>query len=452
MSRLAWFTPLPPARSGIAAYSAELLPRLLPEHDIDVFVDQPAPGGLSAHDFIWKNLRDPYDLVVYQLGNAACHDYLWPYLARYPGLVVLHDGQLHHSRARALLTRQRADDYREEFRFSHPDAPVEIADLVIATLAGSLYYLWPMLGVAVRSARCVAVHAPRLAEQLRTEFPGAAIETIRMGVSDPRLPGTDSLSRMSAADVRARHNIPGDAMVFAAFGGVTPEKRISQTLRALAAISPYAPHAALMLVGDTADYYDVRAAARRVGVTGRIRVTGYVADEDLAAYVDAADVCVCLRWPTTRETSASWLRCLAAGRPTIITDLTHNDEVASLDPRTWTTLPAAVAPGSLPPGEAEPAVCVSVDLLDEEHSLALAMRRLELDNDLRAELGQCARAWWARTHTLDVMVSDYRRVLAQALKRPLPAPVVLPAHFRADGTELARQVTAELGVTVDFLA
>ncbi|MBE3071334.1 MAG: glycosyltransferase family 4 protein, partial [Acidobacteria bacterium] len=366
MARLAWFTPLPPARSGIAAYSAELLPRLLPEHDIDVFVDQPAPGGLSAHDFIWKNLRDPYDLVVYQLGNAACHDYLWPYLARYPGLVVLHDGQLHHSRARALLTRQRADDYREEFRFSHPDAPVEIAELVIATLAGSLYYVWPMLGVAVRSARVVAVHAPRLAEQLRTEFPGAEIETIRMGVSDPHRPGTDSLSRMSAADVRARHHIPGDAMVFAAFGRVTPEKRISQTLRALAAISPYASHAALMLVGDTADYYDVRAHARRVGVTGRLKVTGYVADEDLAAYLDAADVCVCLRWPTTRETSASWLRCLAAGKPTIITDLTHNDEAAALDPRTWTTLPAATAPGSLPPGEVESAVCVSVDLLDEE--------------------------------------------------------------------------------------
>ena len=37
----------------------------------------------------------------------------------------------------------------------------------------------------------------------------------------------------------------------------------------------------------------------------------------------AADICACLRWPTNRETSASWLRCLAAGRPTIVTDLAH---------------------------------------------------------------------------------------------------------------------------------
>ena len=33
-------------------------------------------GVFSAHDFVWKQLREPYDLVVYQLGNAACHDYM----------------------------------------------------------------------------------------------------------------------------------------------------------------------------------------------------------------------------------------------------------------------------------------------------------------------------------------------------------------------------------------
>ncbi len=39
--RLAVFTPLDPVRSGISAYSAELLPRLAGRHDIDVIVDEP---------------------------------------------------------------------------------------------------------------------------------------------------------------------------------------------------------------------------------------------------------------------------------------------------------------------------------------------------------------------------------------------------------------------------
>ena len=92
-ARLAWFTPLPPVRSGIAAYSAELLPRLAGSYAIDVFVERPAAAGggsgvFDAHDFLWRHAQRPYDLTVYQIGNETCHDYMWPYLVRHPGLVV----------------------------------------------------------------------------------------------------------------------------------------------------------------------------------------------------------------------------------------------------------------------------------------------------------------------------------------------------------------------------
>ena len=96
--RLAWFSPMPPSSSGIAAYSAEVLPHLRARGlVIDVYVDpsqrpDSSDGVAAAHDFVWRHRRAPYDLVVYQLGNASCHDYMWGYLFRYPGLVVLHDG------------------------------------------------------------------------------------------------------------------------------------------------------------------------------------------------------------------------------------------------------------------------------------------------------------------------------------------------------------------------
>src|SRR5690348_8647759 len=94
LRRLAWFAPLPPVRSGVAQYNVELLPGLAVHYAIDIFVEgqartPAAPAGASifdAHDFVWKHARQPYDLVVYQLGNATCHDYMWAYLARYPGL------------------------------------------------------------------------------------------------------------------------------------------------------------------------------------------------------------------------------------------------------------------------------------------------------------------------------------------------------------------------------
>ena len=51
----------------------------------------------------------PYDLIVYHLGVAPCHDDVWPCLLRHPGLVVLHDDNLHDARARMLLAQGRAD-------------------------------------------------------------------------------------------------------------------------------------------------------------------------------------------------------------------------------------------------------------------------------------------------------------------------------------------------------
>ena len=57
-------------------------------------------------------------------------------------------------------------------------------------------------------------------------------------------------------------------------------------------------------------------------------------DEQLAAELRSADVCLCLRWPTARETSASWLRCLAAGKPTVVPDQLSIVDVPDARPAT----------------------------------------------------------------------------------------------------------------------
>src|SRR3954447_27001342 len=133
--RLAWFSPLPPVRSGVADVSARVLPALERDAAIDRI------GVAEAHDFVCAHRRRPYDLIVYQLGNASCHDYMWRYMARYPGLVVLHDPGLHHARARHLLQAGRFDDDRCECRYDHPDAIADCVEYAVAGLGGPIYYL-----------------------------------------------------------------------------------------------------------------------------------------------------------------------------------------------------------------------------------------------------------------------------------------------------------------------
>ena len=453
--RVAWFSPLPPVRSGIATYSAELLPRLGPEFDVDCYVDR-GPQALAlrgprapfdAHDFVWKQQRAPYDLVVYQLGNAPCHDYMWAYLARYPGLVVLHDARLHHARARRLLNQNRFDDYRHEFRYDHPDATADVAEYAVEGLGGSITYFWPMLRVVMRTARAIAVHNGRVAGELGEQYGDVPIDVIRMGVA--------SLDGARDIDARARRRrelaLPEDAVVFAAFGKITVEKRIAPMLRALGALAAEDIEAFLLLVGDAAEYPTLASEIQQYGIAGRVRLTGYVGDEAIGAYLATADVCLCLRWPTALETSASWLRCLAAARATVITDLAHLVDVPTIDPSLQGAGPDNAGHDAVSRPSRPAPIAIRIDLLDEEESLRRAMRRLAADAQLRDDLARAGHAYWSRGHTLDVMAEDYRRVMKAAAARPAPAAVDLPAHFTNDYAELARRIARQFLVDVDIL-
>ncbi len=457
---------MPPVRSGIAANSAELIGALAGRYDIDVFADTPAAGARSAHDFLWLRRRRPYDLQVYQLGNSSNHNFLWPYLFRFPGLVVLHDVHLHHARAALLLTQRRTDQYRAEFAANHRATNADMAEVAVAGFDTYLYYMWPMTRLVAESSRTVAVHSRGMAERLREEVPGARVEVIRL------TQGTEVPAQRQAAAraaVRARYGLPADAVLFGVFGRVTPEKRIVQVLDALAATIPAAPAAHLLLAGALAPPVDAAEAIQTRGLDGRIAVTGYLdTDDELTDAIAACDVVLNLRWPTAREVSGPWLRALAAGKPTVTIDLEHLYDVPSLDPRTWTVNHAGVrGPGSGvgSSGHGQPddsrdrtadsgpripvPITVAVDILDEDHSLRLAMRRLATDAALRAALGGAARRYWREEHSPGRSVADYDRVIATAIERDTPRPP-LPAHLEANGDGTLRELLVPFGVGVDF--
>jgi glycosyltransferase involved in cell wall biosynthesis len=405
-------------------------------------VDESVPwstDGVSirrAHDFPFLHDRKPYDLTVHQLGNAACHAYQWPYLLRVPGLVVLHDGQLHHARAGALLSTGRRRDYAAEFRWSHPHVDPRAAAFAIAGFTGTTYYLWPMVRLVLTRARLAAVHTPWLACALSTAY-GADVRSVRMGV----------------AEVPDRVRPAGGPLRVSAFGLVTPEKRIAELLEATATLGSSVPPFEIRLVGARAPHFDVDALVARLGLAGRVLVTGHVPDEALAGELADTDIALCLRWPTSHETSASWLRALAAGRPTVVTDLAHTARVPLLDPRTWRVGPAAARVGTGGRLDDPEPIGVGIDILDEAHSLRLALARLLTDTPLRCALGAAARAHWQREHTIEAMVGDYLSLVEEAARRPArPVPADIPAHVLDDGSALAARLAHDGGFAHDPLA
>jgi glycosyltransferase involved in cell wall biosynthesis len=193
----------------------------------------------------------------------------------------------------------------------------------------------------------------------------------------------------------------------------------------------------ILCVGETADYYDLPEQAGQLGVADRLHVSGYVRDDELPSYLAAADVCLCLRWPTARETSASWLRCVAAGKPTVVNDLVHTADVPTLDLRSM----AVRAPAGADP------IAIGIDMLDDLNMLRLALRHMADDAGLRQRIGQAARRYWEAEATVDAMTRDYEEALA--LVPELPDPVrrpARPAHLAVSGTEKAFRLVAEAGL------
>ena len=211
--------------------------------------------------FVWRAVRGQYNLTVYQLGNSHLHEFIWPYLFRWPGLAVLHDARLHHARAAAHLLRKGAARYRNEFAWNHPDVAPDAAELGVSGFDGSYYYMWPMVRDVVMVSRTTAVHSLGAATELQSACPGEPVEYLTLG-EGREIPFSEP-ERQSA---RAALGFAPDTVAFGVFGGLTVEKRVPQIIRAFRACLGARPSSRLLLAGNVHPSLDWRRHAREAGI------------------------------------------------------------------------------------------------------------------------------------------------------------------------------------------
>ena len=107
MMRVAFFSPMPPARSGIADYSEALVGSLAPLASLEVFS---RPG--QAYD------PARFDMALYQVGNNEHHEFVYETALAHPGVVVMHEANLHHLIASLTIKRNDWDGYVRECEYN----------------------------------------------------------------------------------------------------------------------------------------------------------------------------------------------------------------------------------------------------------------------------------------------------------------------------------------------
>lgn len=314
--RIAYLSPLPPQRSGIADYSFELLPHLAQLAELTLFVQDPGllddhlQNQFRIHTFDqFAAQKDEFDLALYHMGNSEYHDEITRLALEFPGVVVLHDFNLHHAVARRTIGEGDAIAYARELGYERGAIGVR-RGLALKRGTAPPFFESPLNGRLLDTSLGIIVHshyAANLARRRNYRGPLAIIPA-------PIAPITGKSRRVDL-------NLPKDAVLFGSFGLVTKEKQINNILHALRQLRVEMPQAHFLLVGGVMPDVAVQEVIRELSLDDVVHEIGYVADlADFIDWIQTADVVINLRHPTVGETSATALRALAAGKPLIVND------------------------------------------------------------------------------------------------------------------------------------
>lgn len=420
--RLDYLSPLPPVRSGIADYSADLLPHLAAVADVRVLrlPEQPVSAEIAA---AWRPMPAADAgaggrLPLYQMGNNPYHSAVWDLAAERPGVLVLHDLVLHHLLVERTLGRRLFEPYAEALARDHGWLGEAVArPRWWGGYSDAGLFALPAHRTLLRRQRGVLVHSRWAAGVLAEEDPELAVRTVPMGVPLPA-----AADPAAGAVLRRRYGIPQAAPLLGSFGFQTPIKR---TLTALAALAePPLADARLLVVGEVSADLDLAAAAERLGVAERVTVTGFVPYSELQAAIAACDLCVNLRYPTAGETSASLLRVLAAGRPALVSDYAQFAEL---------------------PEEIALRVRLGGEDGAEERALAGSAGELLADRRRLAAMGEAAREHVRREHDPARAAAAVAAACSElaAAEPPGDAPPAVPPPTSIACGELAGELTVD---------
>jgi glycosyltransferase involved in cell wall biosynthesis/SAM-dependent methyltransferase len=299
--RVAFFSPLPPARSGIADYSEALIASMKPLVDLEIF-----SGGGCNFD------PEQYDIAVYHVGNNGFHGFVYETALEHPGVVVMHESNLHHLIADLTIKRGDWDAYVRECEYEGGAAAREFAEKVRRLEIGPDYDGVRMTRRLLEKARGVIVHSRFMQDEIRATGYTGPCAVIPHGAWIPQADRNQFRYKLGLDEITPLIGI---------FGFLKPYKRIAESLRAFQRLVRLAPQAKMILVGEPHQEFPLEAMIRSMGLSANVRILGFAPIEDFVGYLGACDIVLNLRFPTVGESSGTLLRSLGLGKAVLVSDI-----------------------------------------------------------------------------------------------------------------------------------
>lgn len=320
--KLAYVSPVPPDKSGIADYSFELLPELAATYDIEIILPNVDDTyAQMAQNWILRDLEYfhennlSYDRVLYHMGNSTFHQHMLDAIKWAPGIVVLHDFFISSLVSYLECCGTCENLWAQSLYISHGYGA--LSEYVGENDKEEVVWKYPCNSSIVRNSLGMIVHS-EFSRSLAAKWISPELADDWKILPLLRAPALvlDREKSLQALGFSA------DTLLVCSFGILSPNKRNLDLLQAWAASTMKGDmRCQLVFVGkiNTVDYGDeLRAVIKTHDLADQVHITGWADLDTYRHYLAAADVGVQLRAMTRGETSAAVLDCMNHGMATII--------------------------------------------------------------------------------------------------------------------------------------
>lgn len=393
VKRLAIVSPLSPCKTGIAGYVERLLPDMNDYFDITLVACQNEVSLASDYQYIkvltsieFSLCAHQFDFILYHFGNNPYHSFMLELLARFPGVVVLHDytiSSLYYGSEVQFLSRSGI--FLEELYYSHGYQAVQFYLNDQSEGKSKTRHLYSCNRAIVNLSKGVILHSKLSVEKLKNQYKDQKKELQCCYMPLAQNP----YYFKNKETIKERLGFSKDTFIVVSLGFIA-ETKCSHELVVAWSQSELSKkdNCYLIFVGDSPadDYGDKLLKLVTQAGKSNVMITGWIDDANYLSYLEAADIGVQLRLNSNGETSLSALEVLSAGIPLIVNNYGAQKEIPE-------------------------SVCYKLQERFLVSELTQAIEDLYASHSKRSALGEGSRIYIENHHAYPIIAKKYAEMI-----------------------------------------
>jgi glycosyltransferase involved in cell wall biosynthesis len=319
--KIAWVSPWPPQKTGVALFSAEMAESFSKEVDLSIFAEAGKKNSSMRYSFPVNNLStfaenfSSFDCAIYQIGNnVKFHKKIYELAWNYPGITVLHEVNIHPFLAEAFGGTSKSL-YGQAWSESYGREGLPLFEKFQQNSTEERMLQFPLSQAVAKRSLATIVHSKWAKRQLNNcpnvfVFPLGAMNT----------PPT-SVKKLDK--IRKKYNLCQEKFILGTYGFINRFKRVSSVLQVTKILLEKGFPVKLVIGGEICnDQRELINMSSKLGISDHICFTGYLTSDDLNGLIEITDIVFNLRYPSLGESSATLMKALAQGKPCIVSN--HN--------------------------------------------------------------------------------------------------------------------------------